>query len=85
MSESAVAKKAANYVRGLGRKRAAGTVTADDVHTYLNRVGFNGEANERAAIVRSVFNTDSFEAVNTVPSARPEARGRKITQYEVVR
>lgn len=70
------------YLRRLSRRRKSSVVTADDAERFLAN---NGNFSRREAVshINSIFNTNSNEvvAVGSTPSARPEARGRMITEW----
>lgn len=75
--------KLRSYLRSLSRRRNSGTVTADDVHTFLNR-NTNIDENSstlRVAFVNKVFQSPDFEPVGYTRSTRPAARGRVITEW----
>lgn len=74
-----------SYLRKLANRRIAGTVTADDAHRYMNQYeSLNGKIRTRLAITNSAFLGGNFESVGMVPSTRPEARSRQITEWSLV-
>jgi hypothetical protein len=77
-----VANELRNWLSDIARKRVDGYVTADDVHTYLNREGFTrNEVGVRLALTNSVLRNPDFRPVDEVPSERPAAKGRLITAW----
>ena len=62
------------------RRRQDSVVTADDVQTVLDFVGFPQSQTRRLSITQEVLsgldNTGAF-----TPSTRPAARGRLISEY----
>lgn len=71
-----------SYLRGLARRRSSGTVTSDDAHIFLTRNGVSSkQIRTRLSYINSVFSTAAFESVGSVPSSRPSARGRMITEW----
>lgn len=71
-----------SYLRSLASRRSSGTVTADDVHTYLTRDGVREEqVRTRLSFINSVFSNEMFESMGTSRSTRPQAKGRTITAY----
>lgn len=71
-----------SYLRSLASRRSSGTVSADDVHTYLTRDGVREEqVRTRLSFINSVFRNEMFESMGTSPSTRPQAKGRAITAY----
>lgn len=79
------ARKLSTYLRGLAKRRASGTVTADDVHNYLTREGVRPQqVRTRLSFINSVLREPMFEQTgDTVPSSRPEARGRSISEWTI--
>jgi hypothetical protein len=74
--------RATTRLRRLANGRTNRTVTADDVQNFLNAQNFNGDTNERLSIVRQVLSPSNFRPAGyTVPSNRPEARGREISVW----
>ena len=71
-----------SYLRSLSFRRATGTVTADDAHVFLNKQGVARSVNTRLSLINAALST-GFDAVGTVPSNRPAARGRQITEWTV--
>ena len=77
-------RRIASYIRSLANRRSTGTVTADDVHTYLTRDGVRAQQTRtRLSFVNAVFGTGMFEYVGMTNSSRPAARGRSISMYTV--
>ena len=73
-----------SYLRSLANRRSSGTVTADDVHTYLTRSGVDEmKVRTRLSFINSVFSGGMFERVGTLASSRPQAKGRTISAYTV--
>lgn len=77
-------RRIASYLRSLANRRSTGTVTADDVHTYLTRDGVRAQQTRtRLSFVNAVFSTGMFEYAGVTASNRPAARGRSISMYTV--
>lgn len=77
-------RRIASYLRSLANRRSTGTVTADDVHTYLTRDGVRAQQTRtRLSFVNAVFGTGMFEYAGVTASNRPAARGRSISMYTV--
>ncbi len=77
-------RRIASYLRSLANRRSTGTVTADDVHTYLTRDGVRAQQTRtRLSFVNAVFGTGMFEYAGMTASNRPAARGRSISMYTV--
>ena len=77
-------RRIASYLRSLANRRSTGTVTADDVHTYLTRDGVRAQQTRtRLSFVNVVFGTGMFEYAGMTASNRPAARGRSISMYTV--
>ena len=75
-------RRIASYLRSLANRRSTGTVTADDVHTYLTRDGVrNEQTRTRLSFINSVFSNEMFERVGMTASSRPSAKGRAISAY----
>lgn len=73
-----------SYLRSLATRRSTGIVTADDVHTYLNRKGISSRAvSTRLSFVNSVLRSPVFESAGSVYSSRPQAKGRSITAWQL--
>jgi hypothetical protein len=71
-----------SYLRGLARRRSNRTVTADDAQTFLNRKGVRTKMiRTRQAVINSALMSGDFVAVGQVPSSRPVAKGRSITEW----
>jgi threonyl-tRNA synthetase len=76
--------KLATYLRRLAKTRRAGTVTADDAHAFLTRMGVRQQqVRTRLSYINSVLRTPEFEPVGETASARPAARGRYITEWSL--
>jgi hypothetical protein len=72
------------YLKDIARKRVSNTITADDVHTFLNRNGVGKKnVNARLSYINSALREPRFVPVGNVPSSRPEARGRYITEWSI--
>jgi hypothetical protein len=70
------------WLYSIARKRRSGIVTADDVHTYLDRIGVTKrQVRTRLRFINSMFSSGNFVAVGNSPSRRPAARGRMITEW----
>lgn len=69
------------YVRRLARRRNSGTVSADDVNRFFDRLAFNVPQDERVSLTLRVFRNGDFYRVGDTRSSRPEARGRRITEW----
>lgn len=73
-----------SYLRGLARRRSTGTVTADDAQNYLTKNGLPMErVRTRVAVINSAFMSGDFQAAGSVPSSRPAAKGRYITEWTI--
>jgi len=71
-----------SYLRGLARRRSSGTVTADDAQSFLTRKGMNEKmVRTRLAVINAAFMNGEFESAGSVPSSRPAAKGRSITEW----
>lgn len=78
------ANKMRSYLVSLARKRTEGTVTADDAHRYLDREGVRPQqVRTRLSFINAVLREPNFEAIGSVPSQRPAARGRAITEWTI--
>jgi hypothetical protein len=70
------------WLYSLVRRRNSGTVTADDVHTYLNREGVRPQQiRTRLSFINSVLRAPNFEPTGMTSSTRPAAKGRWITEW----
>jgi len=79
---NAFTRKLTSYLRTLANRRNSGYVTADDVHTYMTREGISEKMiRTRQSFINSVLREPLFEAIDTVPSSRPAAKGRSITAW----
>jgi len=75
-------KKMRTWLNSLIRRRQSGTVTADDIHTYLDRQGVSPrEVRTRLRFINSMFGSGEFVPVGYSRSTRPVARGRTITEW----
>lgn len=73
-----------SYLSGLARRRSSGKVTADDAQSYLTRQGIRERmVRTRVSLINAAFSSDSFESVGSVPSNRPAAKGRQITEWTI--
>lgn len=74
-----------SYLRSLSRRRNTGVVTSDDAHRFMTKMGLSETATRaRATILNEIFpnrNAKGFQRVGTTPSARPEARRRRISTW----
>jgi hypothetical protein len=64
------------------RRRSSGTFTADDVQALLSQRGYTSDVRSRQSIIATLLNNSMF--FNTgyeVPSERPAARGRLISEW----
>lgn len=78
------ANRMRSWLSGLARRRSTGTVTADDVHTYLDREGVRPQqVKTRLSFINSVLREPNFEYAGETPSSRPAARGRMITEWTI--
>lgn len=73
------------YLRGLARRRNSGTVTAVDAQNYLDRQGVREQMTRtRVAVINSALQGGDFMSTGyEVPSTRPSARGRMITEWQL--
>jgi hypothetical protein len=70
------------WLYSLVRRRKSGTVTADDVHTYLNREGVRPQQiRTRLSFINSVLRAPNFDPIGMVSSTRPAAKRRSITEW----
>jgi len=77
-----VKNKLQMWLGATARKRVDGMVTADDVHLFLNNKGFTRkEVYARLALANSVLREPFFQSMGQVPSTRPVAKGRAITEW----
>lgn len=78
------ANRMRSWLSGLARRRSTGTVTADDVHTYLDREGVRPQqVRTRLSFINSVLREPNFEVTGETPSSRPAARGRMIAEWTI--
>lgn len=74
-----------SWLYSLARRRASQTVTADDVHTYLDRQGIRPrQVRTRLRYINTVLREPNFEYAGQVASQRPAAKGRAIWQWTTV-
>lgn len=78
------ANRMKSWLYSLARRRSAGTVTADDAHTYLDREGVRPQqVRTRLSFINSVLREPNFEYAGVTNSTRPAARGRSITEWTI--
>lgn len=78
------ASRMRSWLYNIARKRSSGTVTADDAHRYLDREGVRPQQTRtRLSFINAVLREPNFEPVDMVPSQRPAARGRAITEWTI--
>jgi predicted Zn-dependent protease len=79
------ARRMISYLRSLANRRSSGVVSADDVHTYLNRQGVQPQQTRtRLSFINSVLaGSGMFEQAGTTRSMRPQAKGRAISAWMV--
>jgi len=78
------ASKMRTWLARLARGRASGVVTADDVHTFLDREGVQPkQVRTRLRFINSVLREPNFFRSSTVASTRPAAKGRSITAWTI--
>lgn len=78
------ANRMRSWLYSIARKRASGTVTADDAHRYLDREGVRPQqVRTRLSFINSVLREPNFEYVGMTASQRPAARGRAITEWTI--
>jgi hypothetical protein len=71
-----------SWLRDIARKRKMRTVTADDAHKFFDRIGIDeNSVDVRLSYINSVLREPDFTPIGSVPSKRPRARGRHITQW----
>ena len=81
---TSTAKKIASYLRSLSNRRSSGIVTADDVHTFLNKEGVRPQqVRTRLSFINTVLREPMFEQDGTTNSTRPSAKGRAISTWVV--
>lgn len=86
MSNSTTETKLRAYLRRLASSRRTGTVSADDVYTFLSKNNIRMSQNQRIALTRRVLNEGSdseFVVSGFAPSSRPTAKGREVAQWEI--
>jgi hypothetical protein len=75
-------QKMRTWLRSIARKRASGTVTADDAHKYLDREGIRPQqVRTRLSFINAVLRNPDFVYAGEARSSRPAARGRVITEW----
>lgn len=78
------ANRMRSWLYSIARKRASGTVTADDAHRYLDREGVRPQqVRTRLSFINSVLREPNFEYVGMTRSERPAARGRTISEWAI--
>lgn len=78
------ASRMRSWLYSIARKRSSGTVTADDVHTYLDREGVRRQqVRTRLSFINSVLREPNFEYVGMTASERPAAKGRSIAEWSI--
>lgn len=78
------ANRMKSWLYSLARRRSTGTVTADDVHTYLDREGVQPQqVRTRLSFINSVLREPNFDRAGMTNSTRPAARGRTITEWTI--
>jgi hypothetical protein len=78
------ANRMRSWLYTLARRRANGTVTADDAHTYLDREGVRPQqVRTRLSFINSVLREGNFEYAGYTSSTRPAAKGRAICEWTV--
>lgn len=79
------ANRMRSWLYSLARRRSSQTVTADDVHTYLDRQGVRPrQVRTRLRFINSVLREPNFAYAGQTASTRPAAKGRAIWQYTAV-
>jgi hypothetical protein len=81
MSTQSLESKLYSFLRKTAKDRKAQTVTADDVHRFVQKNNLNISKGAQTALTNRVFNQPMFIPVAYVQSRRPEARGRYITEW----
>ena len=77
-----VVSRMRSWLYTLVRRRNSGTVTADDVHTYLTREGVRtDQVITRLSLTNAVLRSPNFEPAGMTSSTRPAAKGRAITEW----
>lgn len=85
MAATSLEQKVRTFLRKTAKDRVSKTVTADDIHRYLNKNNLNLTNSEKLGIINRVLqNNDDFAPAAYVRSSRPEARGRWITEWMYV-
>jgi len=82
---TSTARRMISYLRSLANRRSSGVVSADDVHTYLNREGVQPQQiRTRLSFINSVLaGSGMFEQSGMTRSTRPQAKGRAIAAWTV--
>ena len=85
MTNASMKSNVISYLRKIARSRKNRAVTADDVHTYINRYtrGKRFTTMARLSIINSVFSGTNFTALSEVASQREAAKNRYITLWRV--
>ena len=75
--------KLRSYLRGLASRRSSGTVTADDVHRWINNNTNIGEDSSRIRLsyVNAALREPDFTPGDWTVSERPAAKGRMISEW----
>lgn len=74
--------KMRTWLKSIASRRNSGTVTADDVHTYLDREGVRRQqVRTRLAFINAALRTPYFTNVGDRASLRPAARYRTISVW----
>jgi hypothetical protein len=78
------ASRMRSWLMSLVRRRTSGTVTADDVHRFLDREGVRPQqVRTRLSFINSVLREPNFTYAGVTSSSRPAARRRNITEWTV--
>jgi hypothetical protein len=73
-----------SWLYSLVRRRQSRLITADDVHTFLDRKGYRkSHSRTRLSYINSVLREGNFDVVGRVPSERPVARRRLINAWSL--
>lgn len=77
-------KKLRSWLSGLAKRRSSGRVSADDVHSYLDKQGIKtAQVNTRLSFINTVLREPMFYCAGVKKSSRPAAKGRSITEWTV--
>jgi len=82
-NRNAIISNVRSHLRRLAKSRKTRMVTADDVHTYLDKQNKRWNTNARLSVIQSAFSAPEFRAAGETASQREAARYRKITEYRV--